>query len=159
MYAIITLNEVEKSVSMNNINYRISVKIRKEINVVLSSLFDYEQLKMYQEPPLIMYHQMRGNKLENGSVVRLFYNYNGIKIYMDEYIIENELPNHITLLYTIGDIKNRMKYSFTKVDENHTLWTNEVIFEFPSGFEYNKLYYMKQTEEDMKAFKEYLEHD
>lgn len=78
---------------------------------------------------------------------------------MDEYVIDNQLPTSITLLYTMGDIKNKMTYSFSNVNDQNTLWTNEVIFEFVDDFTVDKLHYIKQTEEDMKAFKEYIERD
>lgn len=142
-----------------SINYRITVKIKKNIQEVCEKLFDYDLLKYHQQPPLITYHLMRGKILEKGAVTRLFYNYNGTKIYMDEYVIDNQLPTSITLLYTMGDIKNKMTYSFSNVNDQNTLWTNEVIFEFVDDFTVDKLHYIKQTEEDMKAFKEYIERD
>ncbi len=142
-----------------SINYRITVKINKSIQEVCEKLFDYDLLKYHQQPPLITYHLMRGKTLEKGAVTRLFYNYNGTKIYMDEYVIDNQLPTSITLLYTMGDIKNKMTYSFSNVNDQNTLWTNEVIFEFVDDFTVDKLHYIKQTEEDMKAFKEYIERD
>lgn len=142
-----------------SINYRITVKIKKNIQEVCEKLFDYDLLKYHQQPPLITYHLMRGKTLEKGAVTRFFYNYNGTKIYMDEYVIDNQLPTSITLLYTMGDIKNKMTYSFSNVNDQNTLWTNEVIFEFVDDFTVEKLHYIKQTEEDMKAFKEYIERD
>lgn len=142
-----------------SINYRITVRIKKSVTEVCEKLFNYDLLKYHQQPPLTTYHLMRGKKLDKGAVTRLFYNYNGTKIYMDEYVIDNQLPTSVTLLYTMGDIKNKMTYSFSDVNGQTTLWTNEVIFEFVDDFTIDKLHYIRQTEEDMKAFKEYIERD
>lgn len=142
-----------------NINYRISVKLNANATKVINKLFDYDELKKYQAPRLITYHHMRGQKLDQGTVTRLFYDYNGKKIYMDEYIIENNLPDGIIVLYTMGNTKNRLSYTFKAIDDKTTLWTNEVVFDFDESMVVDKLFYIKQTEADMKAFKDFIEHD
>ncbi|MCU0104733.1 SRPBCC family protein [Acholeplasma vituli] len=142
---------------MKAFQYRISVEIEVPRQKVIETLFDYEQFKNYQEPPLKRYELKQGEWLKKGAVVDLVYAYKKTELHMAEITVEVDLPDSIHQLYILGEVKNKCISTFTDTKKG-TLWSMDVTFQFETDSNQNKLEYMKKTEEDMVTFKHYAEH-
>lgn len=141
---------------MKSFQYRISIEIEVPRQKVIDTLFDYTQFVNYQEPPLKSYTLRHGEFLKPGAMVELIYLYKKQEIHMAEVTVESDLPNTITQLYILGDVKNKCISHFSETKKG-TLWQMDVTFQFPKDDNQDKLEYSKKTEEDMVTFKHYVE--
>ncbi|MBM7454081.1 hypothetical protein JN09_001425 [Acholeplasma morum] len=123
---------------------------------VVETFIDYDQFKYYQEPEFVGYRLLKGSLYHEDSLVELAYKYNDRVFYMQEAISKCDLPNSITQNYLLGDVKNKCVSTFTE-NGDKTLWSMEVTFQFSKDEGQDKFTFMKKTEEDMFAFKTYME--
>ena len=141
---------------MKTMEYQITIVIKKNRKFVVETYMDYEQFKYYQQPAFDSYRLLEGQIYEVGSVVELVYKYKGQLFFMHEKITACNLPESITQVYLLGETKNRCISSFREANGN-TIWHMDVHFQFEADEGQDKKVFMKKTEEDMMAFKTYVE--
>ncbi|MDY0210074.1 MAG: hypothetical protein RBQ91_01535 [Acholeplasma sp.] len=141
---------------MKTFEYTISVEIHRPRQVVAETYIDYEQFKHYQAPLFKGYRLLKGRLYHEGAVVELKYQYKNKLFYMQEVLSDCDLPHSITQNYLLGDVKNKCKSTFIDKGDK-TLWRMEVVFQFEKDEGQDKFSFMKKTEEDMIAFKTFME--
>lgn len=142
---------------MKKIEFSINLTIHKSREEVIDTLFDYDQMKYYQSPPLLSHKLIKGKALEEGTVRILYYS-DDIADIMYEGVVKNELNDGITMVQKYKRIKVLLKHSFKEIGQ-HTLWRVDYTFEMANDSNVDKMGLVKQLKDDMRAFKEYIEHD
>ncbi|HHT39574.1 MAG: hypothetical protein PHY22_02785 [Acholeplasmataceae bacterium] len=108
-------------------------------------------MKNYQQPPLISYQLVKGNFLEEGAVVKLFYDNEKTKV-ITETIIKNNLPKEIIIEQKYFHVLVIIKHRF-----NNNIWFVDYQFITTTKKTIDKEGLAKQLEEDMEGFLKYYD--
>lgn len=134
---------------MTTTRISLSRKLSCSLDHFIESLFDYQLMKNYQQPPLISYQLVSGNFLDEGAVVKLFYDNEKTKV-ITETIIKNNLPNEMIIEQKYFQVLVVIKHRF-----NNNIWFVDYQFVTTSKKTIDKEGLAKQLEEDMEGFLKY----
>ncbi|MCK9165899.1 MAG: hypothetical protein RBS76_01140 [Acholeplasmatales bacterium] len=136
---------------MTTTRISLSRKLSCSLDHFIESLFDYQLMKNYQQPPLISYQLVKGNFLEEGAVVKLFYDNEKTKV-ITETIIKNNLPKEIIIEQKYFHVLVIIKHRF-----NNNIWFVDYQFITTTKKTIDKEGLAKQLEEDMEGFLKYYD--
>lgn len=136
---------------MTTTRISLSRKFSCSLDHFIESLFDYQLMKNYQQPPLISYQLVKGNFLEEGAVVKLFYDNEKTKV-ITETIIKNNLPKEIIIEQKYFHVLVIIKHRF-----NNNIWFVDYQFITTTKKTIDKEGLAKQLEEDMEGFLKYYD--
>jgi hypothetical protein len=136
--------------------------INKPRDIVTKYFSDPQYLGEYQDG-FIRKDFLEGNPGETGAISKMYYKYGKHEMVITETITRNNLPDSFESNYHHIHMDNKMKCTFTTIDENTTNYEYE--------FEYTRInwimpkliailypgMYRKQGEKWMQQFKEFVE--
>ncbi|AHC16272.1 SRPBCC family protein [Salinispira pacifica] len=104
---------------------------------------------------------LEGDSGKEGSRTRIKYKLGKDELEMEEEILRDQLPDEITFLYRVRGVENTCENHFESRETGGTRWIQINDFRM-RGFMKLMAFlapgaFRKQTEEDMKRFKEYAE--
>ena len=122
---------------MHQFEYQISIMIDVPRLKVIETYLDYDQFKHYQEPPFVTHNLIEGKTYEPGAVTELVYQYKDDYIIVKEKIIACNLPEGMTQLFVIGNVKQKCTHHFIESGQK-TLWKMHVFFQISTNDEIDK---------------------
>lgn len=141
--------------------YSISETINKPLEEVVAKFHDEDGLKHWMRGLQSIDH-LEGEKGEAGAVSNVKFDMGKRKFEMKETIIENRLPELMSMSYDVPGVHNIVVNKFRKIDEERTEYITEQEFQFKSlGMKFFGWImpgaFKKQSKVYMDDFKNYVE--
>lgn len=135
--------------------YQVSVNIAKPIDFVTSEFVNKTTMPLW-EKGLTRIEELNGTLFDTGSEGFLVFSFQDQEMKMKVLVLENQLPNEITIVYEVPGAYNKCRNLFQN-QEMTTLWTMEVLFEFDQPNDYPLEAFINKTRAGMVLFQEYVE--
>lgn len=140
--------------------YTSQVIIDKPIEEVVTLFSNPENMKEWQ-PGFVHMENISGTPNENGAISELTYHMGKRTVVMKETIVNNNLPEELSVIFEAPNVYNVQRNSFMSISEDKTKYISENEFRFSGVM---KLFgwlmpgqFKKQTQKYLDLFKEFAE--
>lgn len=135
--------------------YSVQLEIKKPQTLV-SNLFVDRHIMPLWETGLIRIEDENLTLFNTASQGYLVFDFNGKESKMKVTVLENRLPDSITIIYELPGAYNQCINTFKSMS-NYTLWTMDVIFKFDQEIDVPLDAFIEKTTKGMELFKVFVE--
>ena len=139
----------------DNMEYSVQLEIKKPQTLV-SNLFVDRNIMPLWETGLVRIEDENQTLFNTASQGYLVFDFNGKESKMKVTVLENRLPDSITIVYELPGAYNQCINSFKSMG-HHTLWTMDVIFKFDEKIDVPLEAFIEKTTKGMELFKTFVE--
>jgi hypothetical protein len=135
--------------------YSVQLEIKKP-QILVSNLFVDRKTMPLWETGLTRIEDENHSLFNTSSQGYLVFDFNGKESKMKVSVLENKLPNTITIVYELPGAYNQCINTFKPMG-NQTLWTMDVIFKFDLEIDVPLEAFIEKTTKGMELFKAFVE--